>query len=250
LTLDDILKSFDSYSRVARLYPAILAIGPLLWSAIVVAPDLFSSLGKGTASVLALSCILYFLSSVARSRGKLAEVKLTKIWGGWPSTIVLRHRDATFDVFTKERYHKALNRVCPDSLMPSVAEENSDPQRADAIYRSATKRLIEARRDAKYKLLHGENASYGFRRNMLGLKPVAITIAVLASVLTLAGWAIMQGLPSDHVALLQSVRTYPRYPLLLTADLGYLVIWAAFVNSTFVRQASDEYSIALFRTLE
>jgi hypothetical protein len=134
--------------------------------------------------------------------------------------------------------------------MPTEVEENADPPRADSIYRSATKRLIEARRDSKYKLLHGENASYGFRRNMLGLKPVATTIALLASALTAAGWAIMQGLPTDHETLLQSIKTYPRYPLLLIADIGYLAIWIAFINSTFVRQASDEYSVALFRTLE
>ncbi len=250
MNFDQILKAFDSYSRVARLYPALLAMGPLVWSALVVSPDLFSSWAKGTASVLVVSGFLYFFSSIARSRGKLEEERLTKLWGGWPSTIVLRHRDGTFDEFTKGRYHKALNKLCPDPPMPTVDEERDDPARADAIYRSATKCLIEARRDKKYGLLHGENASYGFRRNMLGLKPVAITIAFLAVVATLFGWALFEGFPTDISGFAKSIKTYPRFPLLAVADAGYLVVWLIFINSRFVRQASDEYSIALFRTLE
>jgi hypothetical protein len=81
LNLSALTNLFDSYNRVARLYPALLAIAPILCSAIVVFPSLVSNIPRGAAAVFAFSCLAYFLASLARSRGKKIEEQLLSMWG-------------------------------------------------------------------------------------------------------------------------------------------------------------------------
>lgn len=252
MTLEDLLKPFDSYSRIARIYPALLTLAPVIWTTMALHPELATD-GAGKAIVAGTSFIggLTLLSVMARSLGKRVEKRLNATNGTWRTTIVLRHRDTTIDSYTKRRYHKRINELCKDFALPTADEEAQNPQDADARYRSATKRLIEFRRDAKYRLLHKENALYGFRRNLLGLKPIGILVILLAIVLSLLGW--FHGAPSslsDIHALLNDVSN--RWPVYTAAvaNTVYLLLWVVIVRPQFVHQAQDEYAAALFRTLE
>jgi hypothetical protein len=191
-------------------------------------------------------------SRVARALGKRVEERLNAVaGGGWRTTVVLRHRDPTIEVYTKRRYHERLNALCNSFVLPTPEEEARDPADADARYRSATRRLIELRRDDKYRMLHKENALYGFRRNLLGLKPVGILTILLAMALCLLAW--FHGAPSplsDTRVLLDDAST--RWPVYTAgiANLAYLLFWLLIVRPGFVHQAQDEYAAALFRTLE
>ena len=93
MSLSALTKLFDNYNRVARLYPALLALAPILCSAIVVFPSLVANIPRSTAAAFGLPCLAYFLASLARSRGKMIEERLLANWGGWPTTVMLRHRD-------------------------------------------------------------------------------------------------------------------------------------------------------------
>jgi hypothetical protein len=250
LNLSALTKLFDSYNRVARLYPALLAIAPILCSAIVVFPSIVSNIPRSTAVVFGMSCLAYFLASLARSRGKKIEEQLLAKWGGWPTTVMLRHRDDRIDRVTKARYHTALAALCPDITMPSAIDEQNAPSVADDTYRSATKRLIEMRRGPEYQMLHRENASYGFRRNMLGLKPAALGVAGIASLVTVLGWWTVVSPNLTWPSVQASIVTYPYLPVLLAFDAGYFLLWATMINESFVLQAAREYTEALFRTLD
>jgi hypothetical protein len=240
---------FNRYSLVARVYPSLLALAPILWSALVLFPRLVANYRDGFASTFAIGCSLYLLASLARARGKSAEIALLESWGGWPTTLLLRHRDASIDPITKARYHLALAAMLGRAL-PTVNEEAANATGADDVYRSATKRLIEARRAKTYQLLQDENASYGFRRNLFGLRWVAVYATILAAVTTgLIGWASLEK-PIDLLSLEVSVETYPHLPILLAADLGYMALMTFMINPEFIRQAADEYALALFRTLD
>jgi hypothetical protein len=243
-------KQFDRYSRTARLYPALLTLAPFLWSGIVLYPSLLSRPASSTGFLVAVGSSLYFLASVARSRGKFAEAKLLKKWGGWPTTLFLRHRDPTIDKITKARYHTALSKLCDGLAFPLAEEEARAPVDADEVYRSATKKLIELRRGKQYELIHAENASYGFRRNLYGLKPVAVAFALLAAVVTAGAWWVVVPTPLDWSAVIKSVIDYPHLPLLIMADLGYIALWLWAIGEPFVYQAAREYAEALLRTLD
>lgn len=112
----------------------------------------------------------------ARS-GKSLEERLAKKWGGMPSTLALRHRDAFFEHPTKQRYHTLIltKLLLP---MPTAAQEVANPGQADEAYRAATRLLREKTRGDKSLLLK-ENIAYGFHRNMLAMKAPGIFTSLI-----------------------------------------------------------------------
>jgi hypothetical protein len=243
---------FSNYGRVARLYPALLAIAPAMWTAVALHPQLINStLGSWLTSSLAFFGGFTLFANIARSRGKAAETRLRQLWGGWPTTIVLRHSDSTVDHFTKSRYHAKLQQIVGELALPTLIDEQKDSGRADLCYGSATKRLIEQRRDPKYTLLHHENAQYGFRRNLLGLKPFGVATTFLA--ITIVAGILFYDAPArihDVASILRDISDRWDLYAALGIDLLFLVMWLIIVRPEFVRQAANEYAIALFRTLD
>jgi hypothetical protein len=241
---------FNRYSMVARYYPALLAIAPLIWTPAVLVPDFFSDFRKWSGSIIVFSAVLYLIASLARSRGKFVEKHLIQRWGGWPTTLVLRHRDSVVDPITKARYHRSLAAISGIHSLPAPMEEAADPTMADNLYRSATKRLIELRRGRAFRMLEDENASYGFRRNLFGLKWTAVCIALVAAGATAIVWWNSFGRPSNVTTLLQAVSAGARFPALFCVDLIYATAMLCAVTHRFVEQAAYEYAAALFRTLD
>lgn len=68
--------------------------------------------------------------------------------------------------------------------LPTREQEETDTKGADSVYESATKWLREKTRDKKkFRLLFTDNINYGFARNLLGMKGVGLTTAVLTFIL-------------------------------------------------------------------
>jgi len=86
---------------------------------------------------------------------------------------------------------------------------------------------------------------------LLGLKTLGIFITGLVMVVTGLIWWHGALLPMHTVddVLKDATTRWPIY-VVEALNLVYLVFWIAVVNPAFVRQAADEYAIALFRTLE
>jgi hypothetical protein len=64
--------------------------------------------------------------------------------------------------------------------LPTEAEEVQDPEGADAVYELAVGALRERTRDTnQYPPVPSENARYGFRRNVLGLRPYGIATSLI-----------------------------------------------------------------------
>jgi hypothetical protein len=248
--MDDLLKHFDYYSRVARIYPALLCLLPMLLAIALMAIALAKSLAQNAVFIAVGFALLYFAASIARSRGKRVEDAMLAENGGWTSTLMLRHTDGRIDRVTKQRYHRALERLCAGLILPSPAQELGDLAAADNVYRSATKALIEKRREPRWNLLLQENASYGFRRNMLGLKPIAIMLAMLSAIGTGAYWWFLGGMPRSAPAAAALADVWPEPLLLIGLDLLVILAWSLLVNRDWVQRASTEYCVALFRTLD
>lgn len=234
----------DDYARTARLSPAILTVFPIAWTAM--------SIGWASFAIsLTLSLpMMTLLANLARSRGKILEDQLNAKWGGWRTTTLLRHSDPSLEKPTKERYHAQLTALCGEPA-PTRAEEASSPNDADGRYRSLTRKFLELRRDPKYKHVHSENAQYGFRRNLLGLKPTAIWIilACAAVPVVIVAHRLAYEMPTPQA--LEAVAAISWLPFAALAfDVIALAVWGLLIDETFVRQAADEYAVALFRTLD
>ena len=114
---------------------------------------------------------------MGRDNGKKKEPNLHKFFGGKPSIQILRHSNNYIDIVTKERYHKLLANKIDGLQIPTKEQEANDTNYADQVYESCVKFLISKSRDTtKFNLLFKENISYGFRRNLWGMKLWALLI--------------------------------------------------------------------------
>lgn len=249
----DFSKLFDSYSRQARLFPGLLTLFPIILTAIALFPRLVTSSWGATLVTLGTSCgLLYGLSVLSRSRGKKVEKRLLTLWGGWPTTIWLRHREQHLPPPVLARYHGFFARNVPSFVTPTAEQEIADPKAADGMYASGVKWLQERCRGKAFPLVEKENAEYGFRRNLRGLKPIGVVaclFALLISGLAIA-WrydAIVPAISSLSLpSLLKGLAGIkPAAIGSICVDLIALVAWFVIVRDDWVRDAGDQFARAL-----
>jgi hypothetical protein len=249
LNLDNISELFDNYGRTARLYPAVVVLLPLTWHLPLLGSAISLSLPEGAVAAAIGCATLYLLAAVARHKGKQAEPRLLSLWGGWPTSILLRHRDGQLDPVTKSRYHAAIVKLS-GLAMPSPAEEQVQPDQCEAMYRTATKFLLEARRGDAYGLVHKDNAAYGFRRNLFGLRGIALALGTIMLVSTAAIWTYQYNGVLTVRDVFAALKLGKAWLAAVVLDIVYLALFAFIVTPNFVRQSADDYATALLRTLD
>ncbi len=232
--------SFDTYTIKARLTPALLTALPISF-AISVAVSAEKWWEHALWLLLVESGGAMALVQFGRDLGKRKEPTLFEKWGGAPTTRLLRHRDTDISATTKQRYHTKLQELLPELHMPTSEEESKKPQEADEIYTSAVRFLREKTRDqSKYNVLFDELASYGFRRNLYGMKPIGIFLSVFG--------IILSGLLAVELSSLTIVNIYG-----LIGSVGSVIIltlWLVVITSDWVRSVADAYAHQLLASLE
>ncbi|WP_182908707.1 hypothetical protein [Microbispora sp. H13382] len=229
-----IFEQFDSYSRHARIYPALITASPLATVLITVWNQ---SLTGRLMPVLVTFGGLFFTANYVRSAGKSLESRLIREWDGLPTTRLLRHRNNPNPPLALRR-KRALHGLTGISF-PSPAREERDPKGADDLYVTAVRVLIARVRDkdGSYKRVHEENMNYGFRRNLLALRPIGITITILCLVIDFVIWRTGRATASQ-VLIAAAIHTV------------FLLAWASVVKASWVYQAGEAYAERLFDTLE
>ena len=239
-------KLFDPYDRKARLYRAFLALLPLI--GIVAGVYGFAlEIKRGAIGLLASFGIFYLLASIVRELGKRLEGSLFEKWGGKPTTQLLRHRNEYIDPITKARYHSFLAEQI-GSTVPSKSDEDNDPLSADHFYQSGTKWLLDQTRDTKkFGLLFQENVAYGFRRNCLGIKPIALIIAYISIL-----WVMVaQGVINIRGFSLQALLSLPiSCWISISISLIMSFIWIFFLTKLTVKTAAFTYAEMLLRACD
>jgi len=232
---------FDTYGRNAWLRPALIVSLPLTSLAVVVvtsAPPWWALV----SSLLSASGVVYFAADIVQSRGKSKEKALWDAHGGAPTTQLLRY-SGNSNTALVDRYHALLKKVIPDLVIPTSADESSNPSGADQHYITATKALIARTRDRKkYPLIFMQNYRYGFRRNLYGshILGLAATILSIAVALTCVGLNIWLGL---HISWLG-------IGFVFTLDVVLLFSFVFVVNESWVRQVDEAYAERLLEALE
>jgi hypothetical protein len=186
------LRSFDTYNRNARIYPALIAVAPALAALALLFSWSSLSVSNSIASI-GLLVVLYAMSDFGRQQGKRLEPKLYKAQGGMPSVKMLWRNDTTFDEPAKERYRTFLAGKLGRPV-PTAEEEERDQAAADGFYSAACTWLRENTRDKKkFDILFNELVSYGFRRNLLGLKWPAAGLNLMVT--AVCAWLLWQRWP-------------------------------------------------------
>lgn len=230
----------DEYERQARLVPALIILLPLVLSVAAWIPLDLEHLGSAGALLAGYAVAAVPLAQLARGPGRRKQVQLFAAWGGPPTTAWLRHRGSLNSV-TRARYHQRLAELLSLAL-PTAEVEAADPAAADRTYESCVDYLKERTRDhAAFRLVFAENISFGFRRNLWGLKPYGVVATAVGVVVTatrlFVGWQ-REG-QIDKVAL-----------VLGAVCVGLLVWWIAAVVPNWVRVAADAYAQRLLASTD
>lgn len=245
--IDNILtRSFGAYETRARLYPALLISAPMFGVA-VGEYGVSLDLKHGLFALFVAFGGLYLIANIAREYGKRLENQLYSKWGGIPTTQLQRHRDVTIEAPTKLRRHQFLSEKL-NIPFPSSTEEEANPNAADTIYAAGTRWLLEHTRERpKFELLFNENIAYGYRRNAVGMKPLAIAICLGAT-----GWLIYSTgiIHAKGINRLAATHLTPGDIGSLTISVGLLLTWLLFFTQRTVKTAAFSYADMLLRACE
>lgn len=220
----------DRYSWHARALPVYLTIAPAVLALAALLPEGVNLQISGATAVVFVP-LAFLAGQIGADFGKRLERRLWQRWGGPPTTRLLRHSNNEFNPVTQRRVHEKLRAL--GLYVPSADEEARDRQAADAHYESCTKELIRRTRDsARFPLVFKELTAYGFRRNLLGLKPLALPINIVA----LLGCVASAWIGWD-----------PRQPPAVVIgagllNLGLLLVWLVWVNEETVSLAANRYA--------
>lgn len=235
-------KFFDAYSLRARLFPALLAILPALAAlAILISWSKFGL--TNFIATAAIPVLVYASADIARRFGKKIEKRIYGATGGKPSVTMLRHSDSTFDAAAKAQYRAFLSSMI-EQPSPTKQLERDNPEDADAFYERCGAWLRENTRSAKkFPILFNENITYGFRRNLFGLKWPALSlnsIIILLCVLMLYRKGVIDF--NDDLAL--------RLLIVLAFAIIHAIYMAFGVTKQSVVDASRTYARQLILSCE
>jgi hypothetical protein len=230
----------DIYSVKARWSPAFLVALPLLLACVALIPSL--SAWNKLWPLIGGAGVVILIDQLGRDAGKRMQPGLWASCGGAPTTAALRHRDSPNPVLLARR-HEKLHGLTGHAL-PTADEERSDPSAADHVYETVTAVLISRTRQRRkdFPLIFVENCNYGFRRNMLGLRPWGLWVAFASALAALAGLAItLAGIAKFPEGFLSAV---------LAVSVVALVIWWRVVTRDWVKRAAESYAERLFEATE
>jgi hypothetical protein len=228
------------YTRRARLLPAALVGLPLALTAVALFPSQ-PSWWKGIVGLLSSGAVIAFVTQIARTQGARNEQALFERWGGPPTTQLLRYAAARSKVQVAE-FHRSVSRAT-DRQLPDEASELSDPGAADEQYSVAVRKLRRLTDDRqKFALVFEENVTYGYRRNLYGLKRFGIGSAVIGALTagTLAVLAAQDVVEGSTFAL----------GAVAVINLAIAAAWLYYVNDQWVREAGFTYAERLLEAAD
>ena len=232
--------TFDIYTRKARQKPALLTILPIGLAVLSWKPD--GIIGWNMIWVLiVISGGILLLSEVGRDLGKRKEKYLYEIWDGMPSVRMLRHRSVGNKNLLQHR-HNALEKLIVDLKLPSIEKELLDTKMADSLYEYCSNYLKDNTRDKNiFPLIFNELCSYGFRRNLWGLKPLGVALSIIGLVAVL----VIIVINFKNEIIIQPI-------VIISAMINFTLIfmWFFWFNTNWVKIAADAYAERLLDASE
>ena len=178
---------------------------------------------------------------------------LWRSWDGPPTTRLLRHRRIPGDITLAPGSRLQVEEWVGHAL-PTRRQEEECSTSADAKYEEVGASLREATRDqVKFPLVLDGNASYGFRRNSLGLRVIGTPIAFVAAllslvVLLLTVWGRHWPNPWWNVLVSPDITVLP-WLAVAAANTLLVFFWLFWVRPSWVKSSANAYAIRLFESV-
>lgn len=227
----DKMFGMDRYDRNARLHPALLTLLPAFLFVFVWFPDVWTLFGAIVAFVV-ICGTLFALTRFTRKVGRKVETTLSARIGRLHTASLLSLSDDRLSTSMKTACRSYI-KANSGRALPTLEQEQNDPKSAQDDLLLAVRWLLEhTRPQAEASLLLNENISYGFARNLLGLKPYGILIT--AGVSVGSAWFLKDTASGTTPFVLGSI--------LLGASVVGLVLWMTAVTKASVEEASQVYA--------
>lgn len=231
--MSEALAALNGYVLKARAYPALILTLPtgitltLLWPGIGI---------ERLTPLAAAAGLPFVVTNIVRGQGQRLQQRLERQWGGLPSTQMLRLTDRRNNPDLLRRRRRALQDLIGEDL-PTASDEQNHPRRSDERYIAATRLLITKLGDTRetHPRVHEENASYGFWRNSLAIKPFALNCMVM--LLGVNAWSLMLGRD-------------PQLGVAIGVTILAILFWTITVRPERVLQHGQTYATRLFETLD
>jgi hypothetical protein len=118
----------DSYDLQARHAPVLFAALPIILVALALVPGLGDmKFQAGSIGLLLLLTLGFVATRLARSAGRARQNQLYALWGGMPTTAMLRFSDARLNPQTKKIYRDRLARLGRAFLFPMKRRNGAIP---------------------------------------------------------------------------------------------------------------------------
>lgn len=234
------MEHFDLYTIKARLAPAIIAVAPSM--ALLIAIISIKSFDASQVwATIGLLVVLFALSNVSREAGKRVQYRVYRDNDGWPTFDPIYYEDRTFGDEAKLKYLNFLSEKLGRPF-PSMLDAASNPLAARQFYNEAATWLREATRDTnQFRILYDENITYGYFRNLLGLKWISLSLNL--AVMTICFLVIYQ-----YVPWFNDVAASLHYVLAVSIVHGLYIVFG--VTEARMRSASSRYARQLLLACE
>ena len=242
----------DLYTFRARIQPALAVALPLgfLMFALLPGHHFFVTAFFGLFGAAGGTAVF---AQLGRDRGRRKEGELWDGWGGAPTTRLLRHRRIPGDIAMSSELRRQIEEWWSQPL-PTDPEEVAAPELADARYREVTLALIAATRDkSRFPLVFAENANYGFRRNMWGLKPWGLPIAVALALVVwtlfaLTVWGRPWPDPWWNVLVNPDSNAVIRLAVAV-ANSAFAIFWLFWTKPSWIKPVAEAYAKQLMESV-
>jgi hypothetical protein len=224
----------DEYDRKARMLPGLLALAPIV--VVGVALGLRSSpivtLLLGSLSSIGGPVVL---AAFVRQHGQALQDQLWPRWGGPPTTTHLWLGNATTDAVRagRRRHVEQATGV----TLPTAEDEAADQAAARGRYEDAVRQLITLMRNKKrFPLTFKENVNYGYWRNLLALRPLALPLSALCLgvLVAVAVTGLIRGFPPS-IGLEEMM-------IGAIADLALVCFWTWYPNELSTHRAANTFA--------
>lgn len=230
-------RGLDTYVFQARVIPSVTTVLPPI---VLLAAGLITGVRLGIATGVVGAVLAAIAAQLGRDRGRRLQTALWSGWGGAPTLQRLRYAGQS-DQERVRRLHERIEALLGNRL-PNEQEEATDPLRADGRYEEAVARVRARTRDHdRFALLFSENVSYGMRRNLLGLKPVGVGVAII----TLVASGLLLWLTPGAFSTRAS-----RFVPGVAASVLMLAFWVLVVSRDWVRAPAEAYADQFIAAIE
>ena len=220
---------FGTYNVRARINVGLIFLGPFLFHGYLLIPEIRSISSTFIITLITLSlCSLIIVLS--RMYGSNALKKCYP--NGLPAQTYLLPENNYIDPVTKERYYLFF-----ESHIPGFNTTSSGDEMTSQIQSAVSWLIAQTRDESQFPMIAEENMNLGFSYNLLGLKPLALSL-----------YAIL--LLFDGILLLS-----PSFAELISEqfNLGictvmtsfWLFLWIFIITKKLVRNCGKKYARAL-----